>query len=122
VSFEFLRFDFRLSYVLEGKSRSKAPHLRQLVAQMIRADPFTYNEATLGRSTESYLQAIVQPNTWGGSVELAILASHYKTEIVAFDVINVRSNIFGALFAQVPFLLCLFPPKVKVVDMINACI
>jgi hypothetical protein len=82
-----------VGYVLENHSRSKAAHLRYLVAKKVTEDPINFNEAVVGRA--DYANYIQQSNVWGGAVELAILAAHYRCEICAWDVINVRKNVFG---------------------------
>jgi ubiquitin thioesterase OTU1 len=81
------------SYVLD-KSKSAAD-LRKIIANVVLADPINYSEAILGQSPAKYAQWITHKDHWGGAIELAILAQFYRTEIVAFDVINVRSNCFG---------------------------
>jgi ubiquitin thioesterase OTU1 len=82
-----------VAYVLE-KSKSAAD-LRKIIADVVLADPINYSEAILGQSPAKYAQWITHKDHWGGAIELAILAQFYRTEIVAFDVINVRSNCFG---------------------------
>lgn len=59
------------------------------------SDPINYSEAILGQSPAKYAQWIVHKDHWGGAIELAILSQYFRAEIVAFDVINVRSNCFG---------------------------
>jgi len=82
--------------VLEGKSKNKAPELRQVVAQFILSDPDTYNEATLGKNVNDYVNWILKPTSWGGAIELSILSKYYESEIVAYDVINVHAHCFGS--------------------------
>ncbi|CAK5264917.1 unnamed protein product [Mycena citricolor] len=72
----------------------KAPKLREVVANGIRNDPMTYSEAILGMPPDRYIAKILQPNTWGGAIELAILASHYGTEIASIDVETGRIDHF----------------------------
>lgn len=69
--------------------------LRQIIATSVAADPQTYNEAFLGQSNSSYCQWILDPDHWGGAIELSILSKHYAIEIVAVDTQNVRLNRFG---------------------------
>lgn len=50
----------------------------KVVADAITANPFEYNEAILGRSPEAYANWILQKNSWGGAIELAIFSNHFK--------------------------------------------
>lgn len=49
----------------------------------------------LGDTPYNYINWINKDESWGGSVELLILAQHYKCEIVAIDVVNIRYDVFG---------------------------
>ncbi|KAH7889389.1 hypothetical protein F5I97DRAFT_1994140 [Phlebopus sp. FC_14] len=73
---------------------SKAQKMRQIVVDGIRNDMETYNEAILGLSREKYISTIVKPSTWGGAIELGILAKHFKTEIASIDVETGRIDRF----------------------------
>ncbi|KAF8917399.1 OTU-domain-containing protein [Mucidula mucida] len=74
---------------------SKAAKMRQIVADGIRKDPETYNEAILGRPVEDYISTILKPSTWGGAIELGILAAYYSTEIASIDVETGRIDHFA---------------------------
>ncbi|ESK94608.1 otu-like cysteine [Moniliophthora roreri MCA 2997] len=74
---------------------SKASKLRQVVADSIRKDPETYNEAILGMPPSKYIVTIQKPSTWGGAIELTILAAHYRTEICSIDVETGRIDHFA---------------------------
>eukprot|EP00029_Vermamoeba_vermiformis_P004159 TRINITY_DN1468_c0_g1_i1.p1 TRINITY_DN1468_c0_g1~~TRINITY_DN1468_c0_g1_i1.p1 ORF type:complete len:386 (-),score=79.40 TRINITY_DN1468_c0_g1_i1:72-1130(-) len=82
-----------VAYVLD-RSKSAAD-LRKIIADVVLSDPINYSEAILGQSPAKYAQWITHKDHWGGAIELAILSQYYRSEIVAFDVINVRSNCFG---------------------------
>ncbi|KAI0321658.1 hypothetical protein OF83DRAFT_1050894 [Amylostereum chailletii] len=82
-----------VALVLE-QDMSKAPKIRQVVADAIRVDPETWNDAILGRPTADYISTILSPNSWGGAIELSILASHYSTEIASIDVETGRIDRF----------------------------
>lgn len=43
---------------------------------------------------EKYIETILKPSSWGGAIELSILASHYKTEIASIDVETGRVDRF----------------------------
>ncbi|KAI0043971.1 OTU-domain-containing protein [Auriscalpium vulgare] len=72
----------------------KAPAIRQLVAEAIRKDPETWSEAILGRPRDDYIRTILSPVSWGGAIELSILAAHYATEIASIDVETGRIDHF----------------------------
>ena len=75
--------------------RERADGLRRIVADGILADPIEYNEATLGQSPPEYVKWILDPDKWGGGIELAILSAHFKAELAAFDVQTQRVDTFG---------------------------
>jgi ubiquitin thioesterase OTU1 len=59
------------------------------------SDPVTYSDAMLGKANDLYCQQIMDPNVWGGGVELSILASNYNVEIVAIDISTLHAYHFG---------------------------
>ncbi|KAJ7685374.1 hypothetical protein DFH06DRAFT_1264634 [Mycena polygramma] len=73
----------------------KAQKMREIVADGLRKDPETYNEAILGMPPAQYIAKILTPSTWGGAIELGILASHYQTEIASVDVETGRIDQFS---------------------------
>ncbi|TFK76336.1 OTU-domain-containing protein [Pluteus cervinus] len=73
----------------------KAQQMRQIVAEGIKKDPETYNEAILGMTPSKYIETITKPSTWGGAIELQILANHYRTEIASIDVETGRVDHFS---------------------------
>lgn len=73
------------SYVLENKSRTGGPGLRQKCAEVVLANPQKFTSAILGRRTEDYANWIMLPTSWGGYVELMILSFLFQTELVAID-------------------------------------
>eukprot|EP01062_Namystynia_karyoxenos_P050194 TRINITY_DN38919_c0_g1_i1.p1 TRINITY_DN38919_c0_g1~~TRINITY_DN38919_c0_g1_i1.p1 ORF type:complete len:279 (+),score=65.71 TRINITY_DN38919_c0_g1_i1:78-839(+) len=58
-----------------------AAALREAVARAIAADPATYTDALLGMPNTAYQDWIRDPFSWGGGVELAVLARHYGVAI-----------------------------------------
>lgn len=80
--------------LLGSSQRSPAP-LREIVANAVRANPITYNEAFLGRSNASYCEWILGSNAWGGAIELGILARRHRIEIGAFDLKTMRMDRYG---------------------------
>ncbi|KAI9099725.1 hypothetical protein DFS34DRAFT_615714 [Phlyctochytrium arcticum] len=83
-----------IGYTLE-RTPEVSDKLRKVVANAIRNDPSTYNEAILGRPPKAYVDWILQPNSWGGAIELAIFSDHYKVEIDSIDVASLRVDRFG---------------------------
>jgi len=84
-----------VGYVLEGKSRSKAPQLRSLIASLVVADSDTYSDAVLGKPCDEYATWILNSKNWGGAIELSVLSNHYQAEIAAFDVSTKKMYCYG---------------------------
>ncbi|KXN92205.1 Putative ubiquitin thioesterase otu1 [Leucoagaricus sp. SymC.cos] len=74
---------------------NKAQDMRRIVADGIETDPETYNEAILGMPPTRYIQTILKSTTWGGAIELGILAKHHKVEISSIDVETGRVDHFS---------------------------
>ncbi|KAG2020033.1 hypothetical protein CC2G_005418 [Coprinopsis cinerea AmutBmut pab1-1] len=83
-----------LALIFEG-SISNAQKLRRAVVDGIKADPETWNEAILGMPPSRYIDTISKPTSWGGAIELSILAKHYNTEIASIDVETGRIDKFS---------------------------
>ena len=47
---------------------------RKVIADVVAADPFTYNDGFLGKANEEYCKWILDPKKWGGAIELSIFA------------------------------------------------
>ena len=45
-------------------------------------------------SRDNYIATILKPSTWGGAIELGVLARHYGTEIASIDVETGRVDRF----------------------------
>jgi hypothetical protein len=45
--------------------------------------------------TSEYITTISNPTSWGGAIELGILAAHYRTEIASIDVETGRLDHFS---------------------------
>ena len=61
-------------YSVEDEEYSSPADLRSFIASMVLSDPSIYHEAFLGKPGEEYASWIMQPTTWGGEIELSILA------------------------------------------------
>lgn len=69
--------------------------LRRLIAQIVASEPDLYNQAFLGKSNLDYCSWISDNKSWGGAIEISILAKHYKIEIDVIDTQTGRINRFG---------------------------
>ena len=69
--------------------------LRQTVADAIEADAESWSDAILGHPRASYVSTILQASSWGGAIELLILAKHFGTEVCSVDVQSGRVDRFG---------------------------
>ena len=83
-----------LTYAWAGARADGAP-LREAVAASIRKDPVTFNEGFLGKSPEAYCRWILDPDHWGGAIELFALAAHLGVEIAAYDATSNREDVYG---------------------------
>ncbi|GAA6042750.1 hypothetical protein JCM8097_007456 [Rhodosporidiobolus ruineniae] len=81
--------------VLNSGEADASAALRKVVAGAIQADPEQWSEVVLGRTPESYISTILQPSSWGGAIELSILAAHFQSEIWSIDVQTGRVDRFG---------------------------
>ena len=72
-----------------------APSMRELISSIVSGDIIKYNEAFLGRANKDYCEWIMNENSWGGAIEIAILSEHYKLEIDVVDTQTVRIDKFG---------------------------
>ncbi|THG23835.1 hypothetical protein TEA_008657 [Camellia sinensis var. sinensis] len=83
-----------VGYVMDH-DKNKAPELRQVIAATVASDPTQYSEAFLGKPNEEYCTWILDPEKWGGAIELAILAAYYGREIAAYDIQTLRCDLYG---------------------------
>lgn len=60
--------------------------LRQMMAAYIQEHPEVYTEAVLGSSPDVYCVGILDPDRWGGGIELSILSTIFDVQISTFDV------------------------------------
>jgi len=60
--------------------------LRSEVAQGIQADLDRYNAIVLEKEPDEYCRWIQNPNSWGGAIEIGILAERFNVEIMAVNV------------------------------------
>lgn len=71
------------------------PMMRGLIRDAILADPETYSEVFLGRPVAEYCAWILDDKSWGGEIEVSILAARFQVEIVVFDVTSMSRLCYG---------------------------
>ncbi|CAH0559106.1 unnamed protein product [Brassicogethes aeneus] len=87
-----------IHFVLNGKvedSSVVAPSMRQIIAETVAKDLINYSEAILGKPNDEYCAWILDNNSWGGAIELAVLSNYFGVEIAVVDTINAIINRFG---------------------------
>ncbi|KNC74708.1 hypothetical protein SARC_12751 [Sphaeroforma arctica JP610] len=77
------------------RDSTQSGQLRSIVANAIVVDTTTYNEAMLGQSVDDYVRWIQNPDSWGGAIDISILAEFFHTEIVVCDTQTLRMDRFG---------------------------
>ncbi|KAL1453142.1 hypothetical protein WDU94_007312 [Cyamophila willieti] len=85
-----------IGFVLNGKvDTSVGSFMRQIIAESISSDKEQYCDAILGKPNSEYVQWILKADSWGGAIELSILATFYGVEIAVIDTMNQIINRFG---------------------------
>ncbi|RDW39632.1 hypothetical protein B0I73DRAFT_82753 [Yarrowia lipolytica] len=69
--------------------------LRMMVKDKIASDPETYSDAILGRPRAEYMSWITRQDSWGGAIELQILAENLGLTIISADVSTGRLDHFN---------------------------
>lgn len=79
-----------ISYAISGydsyNNISPPEELRNVVTNYINDDPELYSDLILGRPRNEYCEWIKKKESWGGAIELGILADWFKVRIVCIDV------------------------------------
>lgn len=73
-----------------------AATLRSRCVETVLANQAKFNATLLGQRPEHYALWLAQPSSWGGAVELVILAFLLQIEIVVVDIQAGRTETFGA--------------------------
>lgn len=68
------------------ETSSTQEHFRSVVAETILSKPDDYSEAILGRPANDYAKWIQRSESWGGAIELKILAEFLNITLVAADI------------------------------------
>lgn len=83
-----------VGYVMDH-DKKKASELRQVIAATVASDPTKFSEVFLGKPNQEYCEWILNPDKWGGAIELSILAEYYGREIAAYDIQTTRCDLYG---------------------------
>ncbi|KAG1696187.1 hypothetical protein DVH05_018720 [Phytophthora capsici] len=96
-----------IGYALGKGRQGNGPLMRELIRDTILANPEQYSDVFLGRPVHEYCAWILDDNSWGGEIELSILSTYYKVEMVVFDVTSMSRLCYGEDqgFTQRMFLL-----------------
>ncbi|XP_053672438.1 ubiquitin thioesterase OTU1 [Anopheles nili] len=85
-----------IGYVLTGKvDPENSQYMREIIAGTVNSDKQEYNEGILGRPNDEYCAWILQPESWGGAIEVSILSAYHGLEFDVVDITNAIINRFG---------------------------
>ncbi|CAB4254149.1 similar to Saccharomyces cerevisiae YFL044C OTU1 Deubiquitylation enzyme that binds to the chaperone-ATPase Cdc48p [Maudiozyma barnettii] len=77
------------------KDISLSKGLRERVAKEIMQDKETYNEAILGKAPRLYMDWILQKDSWGGGIEIAILSKVLNVAVYVLDIDALKFEKFN---------------------------
>lgn len=69
--------------------------MREIIANAVKDNREEFNEAVLGKPNEIYCEWIRNPDSWGGAIEVSILANFYGVEIAVIDTQSGSISRFG---------------------------
>ena len=69
--------------------------IRGIITSEIMANPIEYNAAVLGKEPKDYCKWILNKETWGGGIELAILSKFFQIQIGVADIQHATIEYFG---------------------------
>jgi ubiquitin thioesterase OTU1 len=69
--------------------------LRELICGKILNDTEYYNEAILEKTPEEYCNWILDPNSWGGGIELSIIPYILNVKIGVVSIRDLKIEYFG---------------------------
>lgn len=85
-----------IGFVLTGKvDTDNSQYMRQIIAATVNGNKQEYNEGILGRPNDEYCAWILQPEAWGGAIEVSILSAYHGVEFDVVDITNAIINRFG---------------------------
>jgi len=98
-----------ISYCVDkiNHNDNSANFYRNIVANEINNNKLKYNTTFLGMPNDEYQTHILNPDNWGGGIELDILANYIKVQISVFDIKNLKTLNFGESndYSEVIYLL-----------------
>ena len=86
---------FSSIHYAENQNFNSCYYLREHVANIILANPHKFTREVLLKSPQEYADWIMQKNTWGGAIELQILAELIEKEIAVISINPWNIQIFG---------------------------
>ncbi|VVC32345.1 Ubiquitin-related domain,Zinc finger C2H2-type,OTU domain [Cinara cedri] len=85
-----------MGFVMGGRiDLNSGNYMREIIASAVKNDKETFNEAVLGKPNTDYCVWIQNPNSWGGAIEVSILADFYGVEIAVIDTQSGSISKFG---------------------------
>jgi ubiquitin thioesterase OTU1 len=69
-----------------GNDLDPMTELRSIVAQRIQFDKERYSEVVLEKEPDEYCKWIQNPDSWGGAIEIGIIAEAFELEVCAVNV------------------------------------
>ena len=79
-----------ISYAISGHDSyttfSPPQELRKVVVDYVNRDAELYSDTVLGRPRDEYCQWILKKDSWGGAIELGILADWFDVRITCIDI------------------------------------
>jgi len=70
--------------------------MRQTIASIIIADPLKYNEKSLGKNPQDYVNWLLKgSSSWGGIPELRVMSEYYNVEIGCVVIHDVEVLMFN---------------------------
>ena len=84
-----------IGFLIHKDKHKMGSQYRQVIVDEIRSNEEMYSADILGQSTEDYVKWILNPEKWGGEIEMNILSKYLKVEIAAVDIQTGKSYIYG---------------------------
>jgi ubiquitin thioesterase OTU1 len=84
-----------IAWALDQKSPVSPERLRESIIDAVLSNPVEFNDAVLGKSIEAYCSWILDPSSWGGDIELAILTTKFGIVISVIDIKTLNFYRFG---------------------------
>lgn len=69
--------------------------LRKIVSSAVKENSDIYTDAILGKKRLEYMEWIEKSTSWGGAIELEILAQYFGITIYSLDVANLRIDEYN---------------------------